>query len=440
LRGVYPGAGSFTIGGMTTTTANSMWQDIAQNGVQSLVKRISDAESIAITEQYGAHNYKPLPLNIVRGDGAKVWDGDGKMYLDCIGAYSAVAHGHLSPTVVEALKTQLDTVAVTSRAVYSSEVALFLKGLAEYTGLDMVCPMNTGAEAIETCIKLARKWAYTVKGVPKDQAEIIVCQDNFHGRTTTIVGFSTEEGYKDGFGPFTPGFKVIPFGDIEALKAAITPNTAAFLAEPIQAEGGILIPPDGYLAQVREVLTANNVLLIWDEVQTGFCRTGTRFAWQHEDAKPDLMAVGKPLGGGILPVSAAVGRRDVVSVFQPGDHGSTFGGNPLGAVVALAALAEMEVHDYAGLSKRLGDVFIARLRQISIPQVIDIRGRGLLIGLEVDETVDTKALSKAFLKNGLMTKETRNRTFRFTPPISITEDELRLAGDLIEKSLREVCG
>lgn len=422
------------------TTTQTMWQEIADHGVQDLVAKISDAEAIEITEKYGAHNYKPLPINIVRGEGCRVWDGDGKEYIDCIGAYSAVAHGHLNETVSNALRKQLDTVAVTSRAVYSSEVALFMKGLAEYTGLDMVCPMNTGAEAIETCIKLARKWAYTVKGVPADQAEIIVCQDNFHGRTTTIVGFSTEEGYKEGFGPFTPGFKVIPFGDIDALKAAITPNTAAFLAEPIQAEGGILIPPDGYLAQVREVLTANNVLLIWDEVQTGFCRTGYRFAWQYEEAKPDLMAVGKPLGGGLLPVSAVVGSKEVVSVFQPGDHGSTFGGNPLGSVVALAALAEMETQEYSKRSREMGEKFLDRLRQIDIPQVIDVRGRGLLIGLEVDETVDTKALSKAFLKNGLMTKETRNRTFRFTPPISITDAELSDAADRIEASLREVIG
>jgi len=425
---------------MATTTQSSMWRQIADEGVQALVEKLSDHQAIEMTEHYGAHNYKPLPLNIVRGDGARVWDGDGHEYIDCIGAYSAVAHGHLSPIVVDAIRKQLDRVAVTSRAVYSSEVALFLKGLAEYTGLDMVCPMNTGAEAIETCIKLARKWAYTVKGVPKDQAEIIVCQDNFHGRTTTIVGFSTEEGYKAGFGPFTPGFKVIPFGDIDALREAITPNTAAFLAEPIQAEGGILIPPDGYLAEVRTLLTERNVLLIWDEVQTGFCRTGKRFAWQYEDAKPDLMAVGKPLGGGVLPVSAAVGSKEVVSVFQPGDHGSTFGGNPLGSVVALAALAEMEVNDFAGRSQRLGEIFMDRLRKIDCPQVIDLRGRGLLIGLEVDETVDTKALSKSFLKHGLMTKETRNRTFRFTPPISITEELLAEAGDRVEASLREVCG
>ncbi len=404
--------------------SKSLWQTLADEGVQKAVAALSDAEVFEMTEAYGSHNYKPLPVNPVRGEGVKVWDQKGNLYFDCIGAYSAVAHGHLSPFVVDTLRKQLDVVTVTSRAFYSSEVALFLKALCEYSELDMACPMNTGAEANETAIKLARKWAYTVKGVPQDQAEIIVCQDNFHGRTTTIVGFSTEDQYKQHFGPFTPGFKVIPFNDIEALENAITPNTAAFMVEPIQAEGGILIPDEGWMAKVRELCTKNNVLLIWDEVQTGFCRTGQRFAWMYEDAKPDIMAVGKPLGGGILPVSAAIGRREVMEVFVPGDHGSTFGGNPLGSVVALAAMAEMEVKDYCGRSAAMGKRLTDGLKSLPFSCIKEVRSRGLLIGLEVEEGTDTKALSKALTAERILTKETRNRTFRYTPPIVISEAEV----------------
>ncbi len=420
--------------------AANLWKEIAEKGAVSLVKRLSDAESIELTEKYGAHNYHPLPVNVVRGEGARVFDGNGKEYIDCIGAYSAVAHGHLSPTIVKTVKEQLDTLSLTSRAFYSNELALFLKALAEYCELDMVCPMNSGAEAVETVLKVARKWAYKVKGVPDDKAEIIVCSDNFHGRTITIVGFSTEPQYKDGFGPFTPGFKVVPFGDIEALKQAITPNTAAFLAEPIQAEGGVLIPPAGYLEQVRKLCTENKVLLCWDEVQTGFCRTGKKFAWMYENAKPDLMAVGKPLGGGVMPVSAAVGTKEVMSVLNPGDHGSTFGGNPLGCVVALAALAEMEVNDFAGRSARMGERMIEGFRKFNFPQIIDIRGRGMLVGLEVDESVDSDKLSAAFVENGILTKETRSRTFRFTAPIIMDDATVDEVVKRTEKALKSVLG
>ena len=407
--------------------SDKLWSDIQVSGVIETVERLTDTEVIALAEQYGTHNYHPLPVNIVRGDGAWVVDGKGKRYLDCVGAYSAVAHGHLNKAVIDTLQRQLDRVSLTSRAFYNGELSLFLVGLAKYCDLDMVCPMNTGAEAVETCIKLARKWGYTVKGIPEDQAEIIVCADNFHGRTTTIVGFSTEAGYKRGFGPFTPGFKIIPFGDIDALRNAITPNTAAFLAEPIQAEGGIIIPPDGYLASVRQLCTEQDVLLIWDEVQTGFCRTGKRFAWQYEDAKPDIMSVGKPLGGGLLPVSAAVGVKKVMEVFQPGDHGSTFGGNPLGAVVALAALAEMENNRLAEQSTILGKRLLEGLRALESPLIHDLRGRGLLIGVEVNADVDSAKLTSAFLHHGLLTKETRHRTFRLAPPLVIddaTVDEI----------------
>lgn len=388
------------------------------------IEALSDAEAIAMTEQYGAHNYHPLPVNIVRAKGAYAWDGAGKQYFDCIGSYSAVANGHLSEFVVNALKRQLDKVTLTSRAVYTSELAVFLKRICEFTGMEMACPMNTGAEAVETAIKLARKWAYTVKGVPADQAEIITATDNFHGRTTTIVGFSTEAQYKEHFGPFTPGFLTVPFGDLQALERAITPNTAAVLFEPIQAEGGILFPPPGYMAALRELCTKHRVLLIWDEIQTGFCRTGKKFAWEHEPAQPDLMCLGKALGGGVMPVAAVVGSKEVVGVFKPGDHGSTFGGNPLACVVALAAMEEMESLDLAGQSASKGAFLLEELKKLNNPAVEDLRGRGLLVGLEVREGIDTKRLAAAFLEEGILTKETRSRTFRFAPPLTISQDDL----------------
>ncbi len=386
--------------------------------------QITDDEAIALTERYGAHNYHPLPVNIVAAKGIYAYDGHGKEYIDCVGSYSAVANGHLSEYVIAAAKRQLDKLTLTSRAVYTTELALFLKELCDYTESDMACPMNTGAEAVETALKLARKWAYTVKGVPEDQAEILCVEDNFHGRTITIVGFSTEAQYKRHFGPFPAGFKVVPFGSIEALRAAIGPNTAAILAEPVQAEGGILFPPEGYLAEVRRLCDEHNVLLIWDEIQTGFCRTGKRFAWQHEDAKPDLMCLGKALGGGVLPVSAVVGRREVIEVFQPGDHGSTFGGNPLGAVVAIAAMEEMNALKLEERSAELGQRLLEGLAALGYECVEDLRGRGLLVGMEVKEGTDTKKLGAAFLDCGILTKETRSRTFRFAPPLVISEAEV----------------
>lgn len=419
---------------MSSTT--TFWQDVLQKGFRHLAEELSYDQVHELFDDYSTHNYKPLPVNLIKGDGIRVWDEKGNEYLDFIGTYSATAHGHLNPKVVQALKDQLDQVAVVSRAFYNAEVGLFCKALADYSSLDMVCPMNSGAEANETCIKLARKWAYTVKGVPADQAEIIVFQDNFHGRTTTIVGFSTEEAYKANFGPFTPGFKVVPFGDIEAVRAAITPNTAAILGEPIQAEGGIIIPPDGFMADLRKLCTEQNVLLIWDEVQTGFSRTGKRFAWQYEDARPDLLAVGKPLGGGLLPVSAAVGRREVMEVFKPGDHGSTFGGNPLAASVAVTALAVMETENYSGNSTEMGEFMMELLRQLPYSQIIEVRGRGLLIGFEVDDSIDTALLSQNLTKNGILTKETRNKTFRLTPPLTIEKSIVEEAIERIDKAFR----
>jgi len=422
----------------TMIETSTFWHQILDKGVQSLVKSLSDQEIIEMTEHYGTHNYHPAMVNVRAGQGVEVWDGNGKRYLDCIGVYSAMAHGHRNEAILNAVREQLDVLTVASRAVYTSEVALFLKGLAEYCHLDMVCPMNSGAEANETCIKLARKWAYTVKGVPDDQAEIIVCQDNFHGRTTTIIGFSTEKQYRDKFGPYGPGFKVIPFNDLEALEAAITPNTAAFFAEPIQAEGGIIIPEPGYMEKVRKLCTEKNVLLIWDEVQTGFCRTGKRMGWEHEDAKPDLLAVGKPLGGGIMPVSAAVGRKEVMDVFEFGDHGSIFDGNPLGAVVALTAMAQMEVEDFAGQAERKGSRMMKQIADLNLPEVKELRGRGLLLGIEVHEGVDAKKLGHLFLENGIITKQTRHRTFRMTPPIVITDSQIDEAVDKIKQTFSQL--
>lgn len=420
------------------TTARTIWQDILENGVRKVVEGLSDAQAIEMTERFGTHNYHPLPVNVVRAKGAYAYDGDGKEYIDCIGCYSAVAHGHLSEFITKSVVEQLEKVTLVSRAMYTSELALFLKGICEFTDMDLACPMNTGAEAVETAIKLARKWAYTVKGVPKDKAEIIVAKDNFHGRTTTIVSFSTEQQYKEFFGPYGPGFKIVPFGDIEAVKAAITPNTCAVLMEPVQAEGGIIFPPPGFMAELRKVCTQNNVLLIWDEIQTGFARTGKKFAWMHEDAKPDMMCLGKALGGGIFPVAAVVGLEHVMKVFVPGDHGSTFGGNPVGCVVALAAMAEMEQKDLCANSEKMGNLLLSKLKALPHKCIEDVRGSGLLIGLEVLEGTDTKKLSEAFIEQGLLTKETRNRTFRFAPPLIVDEKLIEQIVDRTSKALDAV--
>lgn len=420
------------------TTARTIWQDILENGVRKVVEGLSDAQAIEMTERFGTHNYHPLPVNVVRAKGAYAYDGDGKEYIDCIGCYSAVAHGHLSEFITKSAVEQLEKVTLVSRAMYTSELALFLKGICEFTDMDLACPMNTGAEAVETAIKLARKWAYTVKGVPKDKAEIIVAKDNFHGRTTTIVSFSTEQQYKEFFGPYGPGFKIVPFGDIEAVKAAITPNTCAVLMEPVQAEGGIIFPPPGFMAELRKVCTENNVLLIWDEIQTGFARTGRKFAWMHEDAKPDMMCLGKALGGGIFPVAAVVGLEHVMKVFVPGDHGSTFGGNPVGCVVALAAMAEMEQKDLCANSEKMGNLLLSKLKALPHKCIEDVRGSGLLIGLEVLEGTDTKKLSEAFIEQGLLTKETRNRTFRFAPPLIVDEKLIEQIVDRTSKALDAV--
>jgi ornithine--oxo-acid transaminase len=399
--------------------------------VHKQVAQLTDDQAIEMTEKYGAHNYHPLHVNLVRGEGCYAYDGSGKKYIDCIGSYSAVANGHLSEYIVNTVKEQLEVITLTSRAVYTSEMALFLKELCAYTEADMACPMNTGAEAVETAIKLARKWAYEVKGVPDEKAEIIVAHQNFHGRTVTIVSFSTEAGTKDHFGPYTPGFKVVPFGDLEAVKAAITPNTAAVLFEPVQAEGGILFPPKGFMKEMRDLCTKENVLLIWDEIQTGFCRTGKKFAWMQENAKPDLMCVGKALGGGIMPVSAVVGTKEVMGVFHPGDHGSTFGGNPLASVIGIATIEELNEKNLEQNSKDMGQRLMDGFRNLNYECIEEVRGEGLLVGLEVKEGVDTAKLGAAFIANGVLTKETRSRTFRFAPPLIITPE---IVDEVLEKT------
>lgn len=385
------------------------------------IEGLSDAESIHLNEQYGTHNYHPLPVNIVRANGAFAYDGSGKEYVDCIGSYSAVATGHLHERILGAIDIQMKKLTLTSRAVFTSELGVFLQEVCRYTQMDMACPMNTGAEAVETALKLARKWGYTKKGIEADKAEVIVAAENFHGRTITIVGFSSEAGYKANFGPFTPGFKTVEFGQIEQLRAAITPNTAAILMEPIQAEGGILFPPDGYLEAVRQLCDEHNVLLIWDEIQTGFCRTGKPFAWEHENAKPDLICLGKALGGGVYPVAAVAGVSKVMDVFKPGDHGSTFGGNPLAAIVGLASIETLEALHLAEASAQKGEALKNAFEALEHKTVKEVRGRGLLIGLEVHDWVDSARLTEEFLNQGILTKETRHRTFRFAPPLIIDD-------------------
>jgi len=388
---------------------------------------------IQLAEAHGAHNYHPLPVVVSEAEGAWVFDPEGRRYLDMLSSYSAINQGHRHPHIIGALKRQADRVTLTSRAFHNDQLGPFMAKLTGLAGFTRVLPMNTGAEAVETGIKACRKWAYTVKGVPHDQAEIIVAADNFHGRTTTIVGFSTEAQYKDGFGPFTPGFKVVPFGDASALEAAITPNTAAFLVEPIQAEAGILMPPPGYLQAVREICTRHRVLLFLDEIQTGLARTGRMFAFEHFGIRPDCMSLGKALGGGVLPVSAFVADDEVMGVFHPGDHGSTFGGNPLAAAVGLAALEVLEDEALAQRAERLGNLAMERLRTLKLPVLREVRGLGLLIGLELTERA--RPWCEALMRRGVLCKETHDRVIRLAPPLTISEDDLMWGVEQVEDVL-----
>lgn len=375
--------------------------------------------------RFGASNYAPLPVELDRGQGCYLWDTTGHRYLDMMSAYSAVSFGHSHPRLVKALTEQAGRLAVTSRAFHTDQLGPFLRDLCQITGMDRALPMNTGAEAVETALKAARKWAYQVKGVAAGRAEIIVCTGNFAGRTTTIVGFSSEAQYKDGFGPFTPGFIQVPFGDAAALEAAITPNTAAFLVEPIQGEAGIVVPPAGYLKRAAEICRTHNVLLICDEVQTGLGRTGKLLACEHEGVRPDGLTLGKALGGGLLPVSAFLARADVMAVFRPGDHGSTFGGNPLAAAVGRAALAVLADEDLAGRAEARGAQLMAGLRRLKTPLIREVRGKGLLIGVEVEPRfASARAVCETLVRHGILSKDTHDTVVRFAPPLTITAEQV----------------
>ncbi len=393
--------------------------------------KLSSGELIKINDEFGAHNYHPLPVVIERGKGVWVWDVEGKKYMDMLSAYSALNQGHNHPRIVKAAQRQLTRLTLTSRAFHNDKLPLFLKKVCEVTGMDMALPMNTGAEAVETAIKAARKWAYTVRGMEKYKGEIIVAENNFHGRTITIISFSSEEQYREGFGPFTPGFKMVPYGDIEAIKNAFNENTIGVLIEPIQGEGGIIIPPEGYLKEVKSLCEKNNALFILDEIQTGLGRTGKMFAWEWEDAKPDMIILGKALSGGILPVSVVAARKDILGVFNPGDHGSTFGGNPLGSAVAIEALNVLIDEKLPDRAIEMGNYFMDKLRTLKNPSIKEVRGRGLLIGLEMTEP--TRKYAEALMEEGLLCKETHEYVLRFAPPLVIKKDEIDWAFEKIKK-------
>jgi len=393
---------------------------------------------IEVEKKYGAHNYDPIPVVITKGEGPWVWDPEGRKYLDCLSAYSALNQGHRHPRIIQALKDQLDSVTLTSRAFYNDRLGSFLQRVTEVSTFESFLPMNTGAEAVETGIKLARRWGYEKKGIQKDAAEIIVCEENFHGRTTTICGFSTDPSAYRNYGPATPGFKIIPYGDTDELEKAIGPNTVAFLMEPIQGEAGVKIPPPGYLKQVREICTRNNIMLIFDEVQTGFCRTGKMFCWMHEDARPDATLVGKALGGGVFPVSGVLADREFMDVFTPGTHGSTFGGNPLAAVVALASIDVLVDEHLDERAIEMGEYFMEKLRTIENPQIMEVRGKGLLIAVEFKPgNVDAHDMALKLQKEGVLAKDTHQTIIRFAPPLVITKEDIDWGFERIKKVLEE---
>ncbi|MGZ5237196.1 MAG: ornithine--oxo-acid transaminase [Caldimonas sp.] len=394
---------------------------------------------IDLERRFGARNYDPLKVTLERGEGVWLFDTAGRRYLDMMSAYSAVSFGHANPTLVQALCDQARTLAVTSRAYHTARLGSFLERLCRITGMARALPMNTGAEAVETAIKAARKWAYKVKRVPEGQAQILVAAGNFAGRTTTIISFSSEAQYRDGFGPFTPGFASVPFGDPAALEAAIGPNTAAFIVEPVQGEAGIIVPPVGYLRAVREICSRHNVLMIADEVQTGLGRTGRILACDHEGVRPDGLTLGKALGGGLLPVSAFCAREDVMAVFQPGDHGSTFGGNPLGAAVGEAALTLLETGPFCETARVQGDYLLARLARLDHPAIMDIRGKGLLVGVEIDPAfAGARRVCDALVDEGVLTKDTHGTVVRMAPPLTIERGQINLAVDALGRVLQRI--
>jgi ornithine--oxo-acid transaminase len=396
-------------------------------------------DAVALERQFSAPNYHPLPVVLTRGEGAYLWDVEGRRYIDMMSAYSAVSHGHGHPRILAALEAQARRLAVPSRAYHNDRLGPFLEKLCALTGLDAALPMNSGAEAVETAIKAARRWGYRVKGIARDRAEIIVAEGNFHGRTTTIIGFSSEEAYRDGFGPFAPGFRAVKFGDLAAMERAITPETAAVLIEPIQGEAGIIVPPKGWLAGVRRLCDKHGGLLIVDEVQSGLGRTGAWFAFQHEQIRPDGLILGKALGGGVLPVSAFVGTRALMDVFTPGSHGSTFGGNPLAAAVGLEALCVLEEEGLVERSRVLGEHMLQRLRSIRSPALKEVRGRGLWVGAEIDPAFGSaREACERLLHKGVLSKETHDTVIRLAPPLVIAREDLDWALDRFEEVVREL--
>jgi len=401
--------------------------------MEAIEETMRTNEFIELEEKYGAHNYDPLDVVIERAEGVWVYDVDGNRYLDCLASYSAVNQGHCHPAILKTLIEQAHKVTLTSRAFRNDQLPLLYEALHALTGFDMALPMNSGAEAVETAVKAARKWGYKVKGIPDGKAEIIVCANNFHGRTTTVISFSSDEQYRDGFGPFTPGFKIIPFGDADALHDAITANTCAFLVESIQGEAGIIIPPDGFLKRAAEICRKNRVLLIADEIQSGLGRTGKLFAFEHEGIRPDAVIIGKALSGGFYPVSAVLASKEVLGVFHPGDHGSTFGGNPLGCAVARAALRVLVEEKLIERSAELGDYFLKKLQGLSSPHIHEVRGRGLWIGIKLKKPA--RPFCESLKQMGVLCKETHDVVIRIAPPLVITKPEIDWAFDRIAKVL-----
>lgn len=391
---------------------------------------------IALENTYCAHNYSPLPVVLSRGEGVYVWDVDGKRYMDMMSAYSAVSHGHAHPRLLKALNQQAKNLAVVSRAFHTDILGGFIKKACLLTGMDKALPMNSGTEAVETALKASRKWAYTVKGVEKNKAEIIVCHGNFHGRSISIIGFSSESQYRQGFGPFPDGFKQIPYNDSDALEAAITRNTAAFLVEPIQGEGGIIVPDEGYLSRCEAICKENDVLLLCDEIQTGMGRTGRMLASEHEHVQPDGIMLGKALGGGLLPVSLFLARKDIMNVFNSGNHGSTFGGSPLAAAVGLEALNTLTDEHLIERAETMGKYLMKKLKSLQNPMIKDVRGKGLLIGMEVyNSHIGGRQICESLADNGILSKETHENVIRFAPPLIIDEYQIDWAVEKIEKTL-----
>jgi len=380
---------------------------------------------IALEQKFGAHNYHPLDVVIERGSGVWVYDVEGKKYLDCLAAYSAVNQGHCHPRIINALKQQAEKITLTSRAFRNNQLPLLYKELSELTGYEMSLPMNSGAEAVETALKAARKWGYKIKGVKENRAEIITCTNNFAGRTISIVSFSTEAQYKEGFGPLTPGFKIVEYGNVVELEKAITQDTVAFIVEPIQGEGGVVVPPEGYLKSAFEICKKNNVLFIADEIQSGLGRSGKLFAFEYENIHPDLVIIGKALSGGCYPVSAVLSSKDVLGVFQPGDHGSTFGGNPLGAAVARESLKVLIEEKLIENSYELGNYFLSELKKINSPHIKEVRGKGLFIGVELKpEAKGARRFCEVLMERGILCKETHENVMRFAPPLVIRKEEI----------------